>query len=80
MVNKEWNLIIVDFIIIVDFTLQLLATSWQTPTFTGYFKFTEKEASARMRNYISPSLAGVLPVCVYCLYYVYFCLYCLQNH
>lgn len=46
MANKERNLII------AEFTLQLLATSQQTPTFTGYLQFTEKEPSAKMRNFI----------------------------
>lgn len=65
MVSKEWNLII------AEFTLQLLATSQQTPAFTGYFKFTEKEPSARMKNYISSGVAAVLPLCVYYLYHVF---------
>jgi len=53
MMNKKWNSIT------VEFTLLLLVTSWQTLTFKRSFQFTEKELSARMRNYISSSAAAV---------------------
>lgn len=56
--NKEQNLII------AEFTLQLLATSQQTPTFPGYLKFTEKEPSAKMRNYTSSSVEVITCLCI----------------